>query len=99
LYAALLESSALTHYYETRVDLDVAGTSNSVLQTRTVQETVTHPWLEEDDGWGTEILQQKIVKDYIKSEKDSRLLWPGNIQGGYALVNEGIMEENHLNHD
>lgn len=69
-----------------QVDLDVAGTDNSLLHTSTSQETVTQPWF--DDDWGQEVLQQKITREYITNESDAKLKYPANFQGGYAIVNQ-----------
>lgn len=68
-----------------QVDLDVAGSENSLLFTHTVQEEVEQPWLDED--WGSKAIQQKILRDYIESEDDALLKYPLNFQGGYSIVN------------
>lgn len=74
------------HVINYKVDLDVVGTSNSLLATRTAQEETTHPWLEDD--WGTTVIQQKITREYIENEDDALLKLPLNFQGGYAIVNK-----------
>ena len=68
-----------------QVDLDVAGTKNSLLFTSTAQETITQPWFEDD--WGSEVIQQKISKTFIENEDDALLKLPLNFQGGYSIVN------------
>lgn len=74
-----------------KVDLDVAGEDNSLLFTHTHQETVEHPWFEDD--WGSSVLQQKITRTYIESENDALLKFPYNFQGGYALVNKDALNK------
>ncbi|KDQ64574.1 hypothetical protein JAAARDRAFT_28216 [Jaapia argillacea MUCL 33604] len=73
------------HVINYKVDLDVAGLSNSLLSTTTHVEHVEHPWLDED--WGTEVIQQKINREIIENEDGALLNWPENFQGGYAFVN------------
>lgn len=73
------------HVINFKVDLDVAGSENSLLFTHTVQEEVEQPWLDED--WGSKAIQQKILRDYIESEDDALLKYPLNFQGGYSIVN------------
>ncbi|KAI0325802.1 amine oxidase catalytic domain-containing protein [Cubamyces sp. BRFM 1775] len=73
------------HVINYKVDLDVAGTKNSLLFTSTAQETITQPWFEDD--WGSEVIQQKISKTFIENEDDALLKFPPNFQGGYSLVN------------
>lgn len=72
-----------------RVDMDIAGTSNSLLYTSSKQEEVPRPWLE-DDVWGNTVIQQKIMKDYIENENDALLRYPPNFTGGYSIVNRDI---------
>ncbi|KAI0659027.1 amine oxidase catalytic domain-containing protein [Cubamyces menziesii] len=74
------------HVINYKVDLDVAGTKNSLLFTSTAQETITQPWFEDD--WGSEVIQQKISKTFIENEDDALLKFPPNFQGGYSLVNK-----------
>ena len=69
-----------------KIDLDVAGTANSLLFTNTAQEEVQGPWL--DDDWGQTVIQQKITRTYIDNENDALLKFPFNFQGGYAIVNK-----------
>ncbi|KAI0646161.1 amine oxidase catalytic domain-containing protein [Trametes meyenii] len=77
------------HVINYKVDLDVAGTENSLLFTSTAQETITQPWFEDD--WGAEVVQQKISKRYIENEDDALLKFPANLQGGYSLVNKDAL--------
>ncbi|KIJ69836.1 hypothetical protein HYDPIDRAFT_104468 [Hydnomerulius pinastri MD-312] len=74
------------HVINYKVDLDVAGTSNSLLRTTTSQEVVTQPWFDED--WGSEVIQQTITREYINNEDDALLNFPTNFQGGYSFVNQ-----------
>ncbi|KAG6369484.1 amine oxidase catalytic domain-containing protein [Boletus reticuloceps] len=74
------------HVINYKVDLDIAGTANSLLKTTTRQEAVTHPWF--DDDWGSEVIQQTIRREYITNENDALLKLPGNFQGGYSIVNQ-----------
>jgi primary-amine oxidase len=74
------------HVINFKVDLDVVGTANSLLETTTAQEEIEQPWL--GDDWGTTVVQQKISRRYIESEDEARLKYPQNFQGGYALVNK-----------
>ena len=70
-----------------KVDLDVAGLSNSLLFTSTAQEEVVQPWFNDED-WGQTVIQQRITRTYIENENDALLKFPANLQGGYALVNK-----------
>jgi primary-amine oxidase len=74
------------HVINFKVDLDVAGTANSLLETTTAQEETTQPWLLDD--WGTTVLQQRITRRIVESEDEGKLHYPVNFQGGYALVNQ-----------
>ncbi|KAF7799943.1 hypothetical protein EIP86_011186 [Pleurotus ostreatoroseus] len=73
------------HVINFKVDLDIAGTSNSLRHTYTVQEEVTHPWF--DDDWGQTVLQQRIVHKYIENENDALLKYSENFRGEYSIVN------------
>lgn len=70
------------------MDLDILGEKNSLLHTRTVQEEIEQPWLEDD--WGSTIIQQKIIREYITNEDHAMLKYPTNFQGGYAFVNKDV---------
>ena len=71
-----------------RVDMDIAGTSNSLLRTISKQEEVPRPWLDEDDSdWGKTVIEQKLMKEYIENENDALLRYPPNFIGSYAFVN------------
>ncbi|TFK32677.1 amine oxidase catalytic domain-containing protein [Crucibulum laeve] len=74
------------HIINFKVDLDIAGTSNSLLHTTTEQEEVTQPWF--DDDWGQTVIQQRIDRNYITNENDALVKYPTNFQGGYAFVNQ-----------
>ncbi|THU91056.1 amine oxidase catalytic domain-containing protein [Dendrothele bispora CBS 962.96] len=83
------------HVINFKVDLDISGTSNSLLETTTAQETVIPPWFDplegeegEEDEWGNEVIQQKITKRIISNESEALLEYPRNFQGGYAIVNQ-----------
>ena len=73
-----------------RVDMDIAGTSNSLLRTISKQEEVPRPWLDEDSDWGNTVIEQKIMKEYIENENDALLRYPPNFSGGYSFVNQDI---------
>ena len=73
------------HVINFKVDLDVVGTSNSLLYTHTDQEVVEQPWFDED--WGKTVIQQKITREFIENEDMAMLKFPHNFQGGYSLVN------------
>ena len=73
-----------------RVDMDIAGTSNSLLRTSSNQEEVPRPWLDEDSDWGKTVIEQKITKEYIENENDALLRYPPNFSGGYSFVNRDI---------
>ena len=70
--------------------MDIAGTSNSLLRTSSIQEEVPRPWLDEDSDWGKTVIEQKIVKEYIENENDALLRYPPNFTGGYSFVNRDI---------
>lgn len=74
------------HVINFKVDLDVAGTHNSLRYTYTVQEETLQPWFDED--WGQEVIQQRIVHEYIQNEDEALLRYPSNFRGGYAFVNQ-----------
>ena len=74
------------HVINFKVDLDVAGTANSLLFTHTDTEEVQHDWF--DDDWGKTVIQQKITREYIENEDDALLKYPANFQGGYSFVNQ-----------
>jgi primary-amine oxidase len=40
------------------------------------------------DDWGTRAIQQKIVRSMIKTEDDSLLEYPKNMEGAYVIVNQ-----------
>ncbi|KAL0576592.1 hypothetical protein V5O48_005385 [Marasmius crinis-equi] len=69
-----------------KVDFDIGGIQNSLLEATTQQEEIEQPWL--DDDWGHTIIQQKIIKRYIENEDEARLKYPHNFQGYYAIVNQ-----------
>ncbi|KZO98363.1 amine oxidase catalytic domain-containing protein [Calocera viscosa TUFC12733] len=73
------------HVINYKVDLDIAGVENSLLETSTAVEEVTQPWF--DDDWGQTVLQQHIIHRYIATEDDSLLKYPKNFQGGYSIMN------------
>lgn len=73
------------HAIHYKVDLDIAGTENSLLETTTSVEQVSQPWY--DDDWGNTVLQQHIVHRYIATEDEALLKYPKNFQGGYSIMN------------
>jgi len=73
------------HVINFKVDLDVAGTDNSLLQTITSKEEITQRWF--DDDWGQTVIQQRITRTYIENENDALLKFLTNFQSGYAIVN------------
>ena len=64
------------------VDMDIAGTSSSLLRTGSQRE-VPRPWLNEDSDYGKTFIEQKITKEYIKNEDDALLRYPPNFTSGY----------------
>ncbi|KAK0491590.1 copper amine oxidase [Armillaria novae-zelandiae] len=74
------------HVINFKVDFDIGGIENSLLETSTNQEVVTQPWF--DDDWGHEVIQQKITKKIIENENDALLKYPQNFQGGYSIINQ-----------
>ncbi|KAL0950332.1 hypothetical protein HGRIS_010303 [Hohenbuehelia grisea] len=74
------------HVINFKVDIDILGTENSFLRTYITQETVTQPWY--DDDWGDEIIQAKVTREYVETEDDSRVKYPNNLQGSFAVVNQ-----------
>ncbi|KAF8815578.1 amine oxidase catalytic domain-containing protein [Phlegmacium glaucopus] len=78
------------HVINFKVDMDIAGTNNSLLRTSIKQEEVPRPWLDEDNEWGKTAIEQKIVKEYIENENDALLRYPPNFTGGYSFVNRDI---------
>ncbi|KAI3611759.1 copper amine oxidase [Moniliophthora roreri] len=76
------------HVINFKVDFDIVGLENSLLETTTSQEEVEQPWLDEDDDWGPTTIQQRVTKRFIENEDDALLRYPVNFQGGYAVVNQ-----------
>ncbi|THU91038.1 amine oxidase catalytic domain-containing protein [Dendrothele bispora CBS 962.96] len=74
------------HIMNFKVDLDIAGQENSLLETTTAQEEITLPWF--DDDWGQTVVQQKITRKFISNESDVLLMYPPNFQGHYSIVNQ-----------
>ncbi|KAL0953888.1 hypothetical protein HGRIS_005060 [Hohenbuehelia grisea] len=74
------------HVINFKVDLDIGGTSNSLLRTTTLQETVTQPWHDED--WGDEVIQAKVTREYIDNEDQAKIKYGENFQSTYAVVNK-----------
>ncbi|KAJ3861776.1 amine oxidase catalytic domain-containing protein [Lentinula novae-zelandiae] len=75
------------HVINYKVDLDIAGLENSLLETIAGQEIVEQPWLE-DDEWGRTVIQQKITRRIIETEDEALLKYPINFQGHYSIVNQ-----------
>lgn len=74
------------HVINFKVDLDIAGTKNSLLFTHTDVEEVQHDWF--DDDWGKTVIQQKITREIIENEDEALLKYPSNLQGGYSFINQ-----------
>lgn len=74
------------HVINFKVDLDVVNEKNSLLEKTTKVRDVPHPWLDED--WGPTTRQQFIESRYIDTEDDSKLFYPANFQGAFAIVNK-----------
>ncbi|KAG2012930.1 copper amine oxidase [Coprinopsis cinerea AmutBmut pab1-1] len=77
------------HVINFKVDFDVAGTANSLLKTTVGQEEVELPWMDED--WGNTMIQGKITREYVEVEDDSRLDYPPDGLGNYAIVNKDAL--------
>ncbi|KAJ3784122.1 copper amine oxidase [Lentinula aff. detonsa] len=75
------------HVINYKVDLDIAGSENSLLETIAAQEIVEQPWLE-DDEWGRTVIQQNITRRIIETEDEALLKYPTNFQGHYSIVNQ-----------
>ncbi|KZS98930.1 amine oxidase catalytic domain-containing protein [Sistotremastrum niveocremeum HHB9708] len=73
------------HVINFKVDLDVAGLKNSLLNTSTSIQQVEQPWFDED--WGNIVTQQYITREFIDNEDNAKLKYPQNFQGGYSFVN------------
>jgi len=73
------------HVINYKVDLDILGTENSFLETTTSTEQRQMPWFMDD--WGDVVTQQHIVQRYIATEDESKVTYPANFQGGYAITN------------
>ncbi|KAF8805988.1 amine oxidase catalytic domain-containing protein [Phlegmacium glaucopus] len=93
-YGSRIQKSSMgnvhDHVINFKVDMDIAGTSNSLLRTISKQEEVPRPWLDEDSDWGKTVIEQKIMKEYIENEKDALLRYPPNFTGAYSFVNRDI---------
>ncbi|KAH7102240.1 amine oxidase catalytic domain-containing protein [Auriculariales sp. MPI-PUGE-AT-0066] len=74
------------HVINFKVDFDLVNERNSLVQKITKIEEVKHDWLDED--WGPTTLQQYIEERVIKTEDDSRLRYPPNVQGMISIVNQ-----------
>jgi len=75
------------HVINYKVDLDISGIENSLLETTTAQEAVSQPWFE-DDEWGSTVIQQKITKRILETEDNALLKYPTNFQGHYSIINQ-----------
>ncbi|KAH6891557.1 copper amine oxidase [Coprinopsis sp. MPI-PUGE-AT-0042] len=82
------------------VDLDVAGTNNSVLKTSMKEQEIKIPFFSSEDeegfdDWGNTVTQQVITGSYLKTEEESRvdyIVHPGmspvrNTVGSKRLLN------------
>jgi len=74
------------HVINFKVDLDVAGTSNSFQKTTLSQEEIEQPFYDED--WGSTTIQQRIDREFIETEDGARVKYQTNFQGGYSIVNQ-----------
>lgn len=70
-----------------KVDFDIAGIRNSLMAISLENEVVHQPWFDDED-WGTEVHQQKIVRKMVRNESEALLDFPKNYEGLYVLVNE-----------
>ncbi|KAH6879933.1 amine oxidase catalytic domain-containing protein [Coprinopsis sp. MPI-PUGE-AT-0042] len=80
------------HVINFKVDLDVAGTNNSVLKTSMKQQEIKLPFFSSEDeegfdDWGNTVTQQVVTRSYLKTEEESRVDYFKNFEGGYAIVN------------
>jgi hypothetical protein len=74
------------HLINFKVDFDIVNEKNSLIEKTTHVREIAHPWLDED--WGLTTRQQYIKSRYIDTEDESRLFYPPNFQGSFAVVNK-----------
>ncbi|KAL0564606.1 hypothetical protein V5O48_017438, partial [Marasmius crinis-equi] len=74
------------HVINFKVDLDVAGQKNSLLETTTSQEEIQLPW--SDDDWGQTVVQQSISRKFIDNEDQALLKYEPNFQNHFAIINK-----------
>lgn len=82
----LLVGTLHDHLINFKVDFDIVNEKNSLLEKTTHVREIAHPWLDED--WGLTTTQQYIKSRYIDTEDESRLFYPPNFQGSFAVVNK-----------
>ncbi|KAI4252160.1 MAG: hypothetical protein LQ352_004444, partial [Teloschistes flavicans] len=78
-----LAGSMHDHVLNYKVDLDVAGTANSVAKTELVPITKVYPWSN-----GREINTMTIDRTYLASEDEGKLSWDANNNVMYSVLNK-----------
>ncbi|KAG8532817.1 uncharacterized protein KY384_002695 [Bacidia gigantensis] len=78
-----LAGSMHEHVLNYKLDLDVAGTKNSLMRTALVPATETYPW---SNGKARNTM--KLDRSFITSENDGKLNWDANNAVFYSIVNK-----------
>lgn len=78
------------HVINFKVDLDVAGVQNSLLKTSLSQEEVSLPWYDGDE-WGSTLVLQKMEREYVATENDSRFDYGPNGREGFTIANKDAL--------
>lgn len=74
------------HVLNYKVDLDVAGTANTISSVSLEVQEIEQPWF--DDDWGTTNIQQAIVKRKHLNESTTKFENPKNGEGLLVISNE-----------
>ncbi|KAF7289645.1 Amine oxidase catalytic domain-containing protein [Mycena chlorophos] len=74
------------HVINYKLDFDIAGTRNSFMKITLENEVVQQPWFADD--WGQDVSQQKIVREIVKTEDDTLLDYPRNLEAAYVVLNQ-----------
>ncbi|KAL8725493.1 MAG: hypothetical protein Q9166_007313 [cf. Caloplaca sp. 2 TL-2023] len=78
-----LAGSMHEHVLNYKVDLDVAGTANSLVKSALIPTTEVYPWSN-----GKPINTMKFERTYLTSEDDGKLNWDSNNAVTYSVVNK-----------
>ena len=78
-----LAGSMHEHVLQFKLDLDVAGTANSLMKAELVPVSQTYPWSN-----GKTINTMTFQRNLITNEDDSKINWDDNMNTMYSIVNK-----------